>query len=722
MKLRSLSLFVILCSLNTTAIIAQKLNIVSQRNLETRQGQPITIALSDLTVEADDKHNYPNGFYIEIDDDDDYSVSGSTIIPDRDFTGRLKVKIRVTNGDRKSGKFNLEINVLASGAPVGGDANVKGGGKGDDKDGDKGKGKGKGGKDDDDKDKGDKDDDDRDGEDDDGDDKGDDEDDNDDNDNDNDNGNGSGNGGNNGGGNNGGGNNGGNNNGGNNGGAGQVNVRPSITSQTSVAIDKNKSFRIELEHLVVSDTDDDYPNDFTLKVERGENYSVSGTIVTPVTDFIGELVVNVKVNDGQEDSDVYKFKISVKEAAVINAKPVITAHASLSTFKDEAVTIRLTDLSVTDPDNSYPSDFALVIMGGTDYSFAGNVVTPAAGFTGVLVVKVKVNDGKDDSNIFDVKIKVIERGTLQILGQSSISMLEDSSYVFALGDFNVNDPSDSYPSGFALTVLAGENYEADGRTIRPRANYYGNLSVPVRVTKGETSSNVFQALVVVRPVNDPPAFETFDDTPVASPAIASEVRIASEIKTADVDNEKLAYAEIELDTPNVQTTLSFTNTENIRGVYDQNAGILVFLGEAPLSEYDRAIQSVAFSSTDSLRKEVEITFRLNDGNVYSLPYVKTISNEGEELELVIPTAFTPNNDNANDTWEISLVQLTEETQVELRIYNETGVLLFESDSFANRWDGRFNGDLLPADSYFYTLIVSDATRRVRRNGVVTILR
>lgn len=668
---------------------AQQLVIKDQKKLKTRQGQAITLRLKDLKVDADKSLKYPKDFYLLIDDGDNYSVSGNTVNPDPSFVGQLKVGVRVSNGSQTSNKFMVEIEVHATG-----NGNNNGNDGEDDDDGD-----GSGGDDgeDDDDDGG------NDGEDDDG-DGGNDDDGGDDggNDNDDDDDDGEDDGG--------------------NGGPVATNQKPAVINQVSIQINNNESFKLELSHLVVADPDSNYPSDFILKVESGSNYSVSGNTIKPSLNFTGILTVKVRVNDGHTDSDAFDFKITVKETARINVKPVITGQTTLSTFKNESLTLKLTDLVVTDPDNPYPSGFILVLLPGANYTMSGNTVTPASGFLGMLVVQVKVNDGKDDSNVFDLRLSVVERGTLQIIGHSPITMLEDSAYVVKPADLRVSDPSDTYPTGYTLQLMPGDNYTTAGQTIRPKANFFGNLTVPIKIAKGGTASNTFNVLITVQPVNDAPRFVTFDTTPIGSPAIANNVPIAPEATTGDVDNERLAYAEIAIDSPMVNTELSFTSSERIRGAYDINKGLLVFIGDATLQEYDQAIRSVTFSSMDSLRKELTVTLRLNDGSSYSPSYTKVIANGGAELQLTIPTAFTPNNDNANDTWEISLLQRTDNTQVQLRVYNQKGLLLFESNSFSNAWNGKFNGELLPADSYFYTIIVTDLKRRVRKDGVVTILR
>ena len=58
--------------------------------------------------------------------------------------------------------------------------------------------------------------------------------------------------------------------------------------------------------------------------------------------------------------------------------------------------------------------------------------------------------------------------------------------------------------------------------------------------------------------------------------------------------------------------------------------------------------------------------------------------------LDIPTAFTPNGDGFNDTWEIENIYLYPDVIIE--IYNRWGELIFRSDKgYDNPWDGTFRG-------------------------------
>ena len=81
---------------------------------------------------------------------------------------------------------------------------------------------------------------------------------------------------------------------------------------------------------------------------------------------------------------------------------------------------------------------------------------------------------------------------------------------------------------------------------------------------------------------------------------------------------------------------------------------------------------------------------------------------------MIPTAFTPNGDGANDRWIID--HLSEDASV--RIYDRHGTIIFSSnDGYTRPWDGTSRGSRLPAGSYLYLIQNGPHTYR----GSVTIL-
>src|SRR5262249_12819919 len=159
----------------------------------------------------------------------------------------------------------------------------------------------------------------------------------------------------------------------------------------------------------------------------------------PASNFYGPLTIPVTVNDGMSDSLPFNLSVSVTP---VNDAPVITGQTPLSTQPETAVTIVLTDLIVSDPDNAYPDDFTLLIHPGVGYTISGPAeITPNADVTGDLFVSVSVNDGAAESAIFplDVQITSIPNVPPVISGQQPLATDEDTSLTVTLDDLTVTD-------------------------------------------------------------------------------------------------------------------------------------------------------------------------------------------------------------------------------------------------------------------------------------------
>ncbi|MGB8492275.1 MAG: gliding motility-associated C-terminal domain-containing protein, partial [Bacteroidales bacterium] len=90
-----------------------------------------------------------------------------------------------------------------------------------------------------------------------------------------------------------------------------------------------------------------------------------------------------------------------------------------------------------------------------------------------------------------------------------------------------------------------------------------------------------------------------------------------------------------------------------------------------------------------------------------------------EVCLDIPNAISPNGDLVNDVWNIGFADLYPE--IEVKIYNRWGELVWKSEKgYPQPWDGRSNGNVLPIDSYHYTIDLHNGTRIMI--GTITIVR
>ena len=94
------------------------------------------------------------------------------------------------------------------------------------------------------------------------------------------------------------------------------NIIPRIVGQNKVhyLLDRNGSFVLRIDDLRVLDSDNKFPDDFKMIVLAGSKYTYERVsdweyIITTAKNHMAALWVNVKVNDGKDDSPVFRFKV-----------------------------------------------------------------------------------------------------------------------------------------------------------------------------------------------------------------------------------------------------------------------------------------------------------------------------------------------------------------------------------------------------------------------------
>ena len=151
-------------------------------------------------------------------------------------------------------------------------------------------------------------------------------------------------------------------------------------------------------------------------------------------------------SDGELSSSTAEVQISVTP---VNDAPVIVYAASFETLEDTSFDIVVNDFVVEDPDSD-PSNFILNVYSGDNYSAeqapGGYTITPAANFSGQLIIPVSVSDGTDSSAVFDV--------TASVIGGNDAPEI-----VSGLADIIVDE--DSNPLHFSLYGSGTESYFSD---------------------------------------------------------------------------------------------------------------------------------------------------------------------------------------------------------------------------------------------------------------------
>ena len=119
---------------------------------------------------------------------------------------------------------------------------------------------------------------------------------------------------------------------------------------------------------------------------------------------------------------------------------------------------------------------------------------------------------------------------------------------------------------------------------------------------------------------------------------------------------------------------------------------------------------------DSLEAGIYVAY-ITDANMCDTSLTITLVNPANGC-ISIPNAFTPNNDDYNDTWIIDNAWLYPE--IEIKVYNTQGYIVYEGNVHSDPWDGKYNGRDVSSGTYFYTLSLNNGDAPFK--GSVTIVR
>lgn len=99
-------------------------------------------------------------------------------------------------------------------------------------------------------------------------------------------------------------------------------------------------------------------------------------------------------------------------------------------------------------------------------------------------------------------------------------------------------------------------------------------------------------------------------------------------------------------------------------------------------------------------------------------YSFKVDDEGCEMLLFVPNAFTPDGDGLNDCFKVFVIQFL---NYSISIFNRWGQLVYQSNDPNQCWDGSYNGEV-KQDVYSYKISVQTGDRVQNERGVVTVLK
>ena len=172
--------------------------------------------------------------------------------------------------------------------------------------------------------------------------------------------------------------------------------------------------------------------------------------------------------------------------------PIITGQRPLSVAEDNALTLTLDDLQVSDGDSSYPENFTLHLENGNNYSLSDNgmTVVPDGDFNGDLSVATTVNDAIADSVVFPLVITVTPVNDAPVASEDTFSLEQDSAPT--LLDVLAND-NDIDGDTLSITAVdysgnARVSIDANQLSYQPQTGFVGSESVSYTVSDNQLTS------------------------------------------------------------------------------------------------------------------------------------------------------------------------------------------------------------------------------------------
>ncbi len=141
------------------------------------------------------------------------------------------------------------------------------------------------------------------------------------------------------------------------------------------------------------------------------------------------------------------------------------------------------------------------------------------------------------------------------------------------------------------------------------------------------------------------------------------------------------------------------STPIIEIVNSDGADLVITISNAEAGDFEYSIDGTFYQTSN--------VFSPLEGGQYTV-YARNQNGCGavvtfEHLHFFIPSFFTPNGDNRNETFDLKGIEFYATNEV--YIFDRYGKLLKSSKNLPFRWNGIFNGEKLPSSDYWYIIII-----------------
>lgn len=362
-----------------------------------------------------------------------------------------------------------------------------------------------------------------------------------------------------------------------------VNDLPTISSSPATSVNEDVAYTYT---LVASDVDvgdvmtmtaEPLPGWLTFTPGTGvlQGTCTNDDFTSPKTTSFEDFDIELRVYDLSGEYTPQTFTIRVTN---VNDAPVINGQNTIETDENVAVTITMAlafteDVNIIDVDNEF-TDLSLTVQDGTNYTHAGNTVTPAANYSGTLAVPVNVSDGQAIvSTTLNVNVAFVN--DIPEVTSTDVTAgddYEDYEYVITVED---SDPGDvleitgnTIPDWLTLTQTNNNTAILSGM---PLWDDIGANAVVIDIDDGHLAEPVHHSFTItVGNTNTPPEIISTEITyAVIGEVYAYNIEVEDPDEDDDVEIEALSKPSwLALEVTGNTALLYGTPTESESGSHD----------------------------------------------------------------------------------------------------------------------------------------------------------
>jgi gliding motility-associated-like protein len=412
--------------------------------------------------------------------------------------------------------------------------------------------------------------------------------------------------------------------------------------------------------------------------------TTSGVLLgTPSNDDIGIHTITLRASDGVRTVD-QTFVITVANA---NDAPIITSTPTTSIDEDAGFhyTLQASDI---DGDQLTFSATGLPAWLTFKASTAELHGTPANADVGTHEVTLKVSDGNTTiEQTFVITVNNINDAPVVTSSEES-SAKENSVYTYTIQAEDVDE--DAVLTYATSTLPSWLNFNPSTGTLQgtPTSEDAGTFEITVTVSDGITTTE--QVITIVVAPNIKPVVSTQNFSIDEKSATGTTV---GQLIATDEDGNSF-------------------NAWSITGGNDEGA----FAINTTTGEISVANESALDFETRSI---FSIMVTVSDGFDASDPAAITISLNDVSEGLQFYSAFSPNGDTVNETWDIDGLEAYPNSV--LKIFNADGMELFNNVGYTTKWNGVYKGKEMPLGTYYYIINLNDGSGK-KLNGHFMIIK